>query len=196
MITLKSRLLVLAVTILFAACAHQTSMSTRSSTRALSDWELKAKVGFKRAQTAQSANMIWKKENTSDDILLFGPFGAGKVRILQTPEHATLIDGETHHEAEDPAALLQELTGIVFPVEQLNWWIQGLPAPDTERSDSTLDEGGRLSHFKQSDWHIHYLRYADLSERALPTKIKLKNAEYSLTIVIQSWKHSRQNINN
>lgn len=184
------RLLLIYGALMITACAGPQIVKQRGDQESkLESWELRAKVGFRTGSKGQSANMIWKKDQSEDDILLFGPFGAGKVQILQSANSTTLIDGDKRYQEADAETLLLQLTGLTFPIEELNWWIQGLVYPKMNPTNIEYDENSRLSSFEQADWSIAYLRYADSSPQALPAKIKLNNAKYTLTIVIQSWTH-------
>ena len=99
----------------------------------------------------------------------------------------TLPNGETYRSGE-PEALVEAATGWQLPLENLTWWIRGLPSP---ASDYRLlfDNQGTLAIIRQNGWEIRYDRWqAFLSAYpALPARITALKDDKRVRLVVSDW---------
>ena len=150
-------------------------------------WKAEGKLGIRSQTKAQSANFVWENMNRDYLIQLFGPLGQGRVHIEKNGSEVTLTHKGQHSTARSAQELLYLETGIVMPVHWLNSWIKGKPSPESIITDAVYEDEGRLAQFQQSDWLVTYSRYEQNQDQKLPTKMILKHADYTLTIIIKSW---------
>jgi outer membrane lipoprotein LolB len=155
----------------------------------LQEWDLNALIAIRANTTRQagSANLKWKQSQQRYDILLFGPLGAGAMKLAGTPGQVSLetADGK-QFSAATPEALLRQQSGWNLPVSSLLYWIRGLPVPKLPAQKS-FDAEHRLRQLSQQGWTIEYLRYQSIGKIDLPDKILLGNAEVNVKIIIKNW---------
>ena len=85
-----------------------------------------------------------------------------------------------------PKFSLVKETGWNLPVSDLAYWIRGLPAPGSE-AVKHFDQFHHLIELDQKGWRIQYLRYSNVNQIDLPTKIFMNYPRMSVKIVINSW---------
>ncbi|MBE9398122.1 outer membrane lipoprotein LolB [Pontibacterium sp. N1Y112] len=159
---------------------HQQQMAL------LTHWELSGKIGIRSPQDNQSANLFWQQQDQKYVIEMTGPLGQGGARITGQPGHIQVsIAGEGDFQAGSPEALLQDTLGWSVPVEQFQWWVRGLPAPDSSFQQQM--NNNRLDELMQDGWHVRYLRYKQHDIYTLPSKIRLSRDALSITLIIKEW---------
>ncbi|EJL02531.1 MULTISPECIES: lipoprotein insertase outer membrane protein LolB [Pseudomonas] len=153
----------------------------------LDGWQIDGKIGIRAPKDSGSGTLFWLQRQDYYDIRLSGPLGRGAARLTGRPGQVSLeVANQGRYEAPTPEALLEEQLGWKLPVSHLNWWIRGLPAPDS-KSRLTLDADSRLSNLEQDDWQIEYLSYAQQNGYWLPERIKLHGSNLDVTLVIKQW---------
>lgn len=137
-------------------------------------WELHGRVALQSRAEGWSASIKWVRDADRHDIDLIGPLGSGHVRLRQDANGAELRDSERKvlrdHDAE---TLLYRATGWQLPVDGLNYWMLGLPAPDGP-NDVQIDRWGRPERMSQHGWQVQYLDYAQVGRYELPSRLFLK----------------------
>lgn len=152
----------------------------------LTHWELSGKIGIRSPQDNQSANLFWRQQDQEYAIEMTGPLGQGGARITGQPGNIQVsIAGEGDFQAGSPEALLQDTLGWSVPVEQFQWWVRGLPAPDSPFQQQM--NNNRLNELMQDGWHVRYLRYKQHDIYTLPSKIRLSRDALSITLIIKEW---------
>ncbi|UTW11477.1 lipoprotein insertase outer membrane protein LolB [Marinobacterium rhizophilum] len=153
---------------------------------ALQNWTLDSKVGIRTADDSQSARMQWQQQTPDYRISISGPLGQGGALIEGNDQGVSIdIAGEGRYASDSPEALLQSLLGWSFPVEQVRFWIRGLPAPGLPFAP-TFSEN-RLQTLEQGGWLIHYSAYSKDLGQVLPQRITLKRADLTITVIIKEW---------
>lgn len=137
-------------------------------------WELHGRVALQSQTDGWSATLRWMRDAARHDIDLTGPLGGGRVRLRQDASGAELRDSE-HRVLRDHSAesLLLRATGWLLPVDGLNYWVLGLPAPG-EANEVQLDQWGRPQRLSQHGWQVQYLDYAQFGRYELPSRVFLK----------------------
>ena len=137
-------------------------------------WELYGRVALQSQTDGWSASLRWVRDADRHDIDLTGPLGSGHVRLRQDASGAELRDSE-HKVLRDSNAesLLFRATGWLLPVDGLNYWVLGLPAPGGA-NDVQIDRWGRPQRISQHGWQVQYLDYAQFGRYELPSRLFLK----------------------
>lgn len=162
-------------------------------------WKIQGRLALHTAEQGLQASLHWVRERERHILDLTGPLGRGHVRLSLDREGAQLrdADGKTY-KAENAQQLLYRHTGWVVPLNELNYWILGLPAPDVS-ANQDMDEWGRLKTLRQSGWEIRFLEYTRTGALELPSKLfikkqtdgadatELKNAALNLRLSIERW---------
>ena len=134
-------------------------------------WELKGRLAMRADDDGWHASLRWQRQQDRHVIDLSGPLGKGHVRLNQDASGARLRDNEQQtHYASTARQLLYETTGWDVPLDSLNYWVLGLPAPDSPNRWE-LDDGGRLKTLQQAGWEIRFLGYRRHGDYDLPKKL-------------------------
>lgn len=153
-------------------------------------FELNGIIGLQTPKKSVTANLHWKQEGPSQySFDIIGPVGMGGVKINKKNEITTLVSDKQHQLVGSSASqLIYENTGIMVPIENLFYWIRGLPAPGSI-TNKTLNSEMVLSELKQDNWLIEYLRYDNQPnlKLKLPAKILISNEQFRVKIVINRW---------
>lgn len=170
-----------------AGCVNQPHKAQVDSVEALNQWQLDGKIAIKMTDFARSAYFGWENTVGSYQISVNGPLGQGRAELSKQPEGVTLrYDGEKH-QAQSAETLMYEHLGWSFPVDNMQWWIKGLPAPDTPPDSITYNNQGQISELSQHGWRIRYLQYQTALGLTLPYKITAENLNLQLTVLLKKW---------
>ena len=138
---------------------------------ALSTWTLSGRMAVRTGERGGTATVLWQRMGDHHQLMLFGPFGGGRVRIVENTAGAELRDNKERVFRGDTAeAVLMEGVGWHVPFRELGFWVRGLPAPGV-LDDLILDERGRAAHFSQSGWEVDYRAYREVDDLMLPAKV-------------------------
>ena len=160
----------------------------RAQLEPLDRWILQGKIGIRSPQESGSGTLFWLQRRAYYDIRLSGPLGRGATRIQGDRNSTTLeVAGRPTVSASSAEDLVAEKIGWHLPVDQLLWWVRGLPAPDSA-SRLQLDSQSRLGRLSQSGWTVEYSRYQQVDGLELPQRLQISGHDLLLTLVITDWK--------
>jgi len=169
--------------------AQQLWQERQQAARGVVSWDIQARAAVTLKGEAYNIGIRWQRDTGRFRMLLQAPFGQGVFRIdagASGPYRLRLPDGQEFSNLT-PEALLEEVIGWSLPISGLDYWIRGLPRPDSEYRHR-LDEAGRARSIKQDRWTITYLDYFQpQQEPRLPRRLKLTRDEVSLKLVIERW---------
>ncbi|WP_412537181.1 lipoprotein insertase outer membrane protein LolB [Marinobacter sp. MIT932201] len=157
----------------------------------LDHWKLTGKLAVRQPSDSGTAIINhWIQDGEAYDLALSSSFlGMGSTTLKGVPGfiELTLPNGETYRSGE-PEALVEAATGWQLPLENLTWWIRGLPSP---ASDYRLlfDDQGTLAIIRQNGWEIRYDRWQAFlsSYPALPARITALKEEKRVRLVVSDW---------
>lgn len=158
----------------------------------LDHWKLTGKLAVRQPSDSGTAIINhWIQDGEAYDLALSSSFlGMGSTTLKGVPGfiELTLPNGETYRSGE-PEALVEAATGWQLPLENLTWWIRGLPSP---ASDYRLlfDDQGTLAIIRQNGWEIRYDRWQTFlsSYPALPARITALKQEKRVRLVVSDWR--------
>lgn len=162
------------------------------------NWELRGRIALRSRDEGLQASLHWIRDGVRHRIALVGPLGSGQVRLTQDAGGAELIDAEKkQYRGVTARDVLLRTTGWDVPLESLNWWVRGLPAPDA-KIEQELDSDGRLKTLVQSGWEVEFLEYGRYGAHELPSKlfarrredvpgIGLNHVTLEVRVVIERW---------
>lgn len=192
---IKPLLVLLGLAILFSGCARQPLQPVdsweehRAQISALQNWQINGKLGAKLPEDSGSARLRWHQEPENYRIDLSGPFGQGRMIITGEPGLVKLRQsGEAPLEAASAEELIHQSTGWRLPVDQLLYWVRGIPAPDSRPKAMKKTAQGLLAELEQEGWQLNYSEYRLVDNRwLLPERIVARHREIRLTLVIHQW---------
>ncbi len=191
-------LLILALTLGACSSLHQREtlefggdpaawQAHRKTLEPVREWVLQGKLGVRSAAESGSGTLYWLQQQEHYDIRLSGPLGRGATRIQGSPAGVTLdIAGQPSNSATSAEELLEQQVGWRLPVDNLLWWVRGLPAPGSP-SRLQLNPDSLLARLAQAGWIVEYSRYQDIDGKRLPQRLQLSGHGVLLTLVITRW---------
>ena len=155
----------------------------------LDSWDVHARAALKLESGVYNIGIRWQRQAETSTILLEAPFGQGVFRIESNAVgkyRLRLPDGRVFEDSS-AEALLEKMIGWSLPISGLDYWIRGLPRPDSDYSHR-LDEGGRARSIDQDQWSIGYLDYFARQENLqLPRRVRLESDKVTLKLIIERW---------
>ncbi len=152
-------------------------------------WDLHARAAITLEGQGYNIGIRWQREPDRATMLLEAPFGQGVFRIQTDAGESyrlQLPDGQVFRN-RTPEALLEDVIGWSLPISGLEYWVRGLPRPDSVYTQR-LDGAGRSRTIDQDRWSIAYLDYFDrAADAGLPRRIDLSTDDVRLKLVIERW---------
>jgi outer membrane lipoprotein LolB len=156
-------------------------------------WDLRGRVALRLGNDSGQAVLHWVRQRSEHRVDLIFPFGAGSVRLTQDERGAVLRDTQNKtYRGRSARALLAEVIGWDLPIDELNFWVLGLPAPGAV-AHTEFDEQARLVALEQGEWRIVMRDYFEYSKYVLPSRIEVerKSTENSkpldVRLSVQDW---------
>ena len=137
----------------------------------LSDWTLSGRMAVRTGERGGTASLLWRRAGQHDRVILFGPFGSGRIGIVKDENGAELQDGQQRvYHGDTAESVLMQGVGWHVPFRELGFWVRGLPAPGVI-DDLVLDAEGRAAHISQHGWNVDYRAYRAVDNMVLPSKL-------------------------
>lgn len=144
----------------------------RQQLDALAQWQLRGRVNVRYDNESYTPRIHWQQDNSAYKIRLWGTFNAGNTRIEGRPGQVIMEqDGKTLS-ARTPEDLILQQLGYELPVSYLEYWIKGLPAPNS-RADLTFNDLNQLTGLSQDGWTVIYTDPRDYDGIALPRRVEV-----------------------
>ncbi len=180
-----------------SACNHQTMRPSnaqpsgswaahQAQMRAVDQWHIKGKLGYKSPSDAGSVWLDWRQQAAQFTLLLGGPFGAGTVQIFSNENSVTLRRADKPDiSASSTKALSGHLLGLDLPVDELSYWMRGIPAPDVPVNEQTFNEQNLAASFAQVGWQLELSKYRSTEAGDLPGKLTATRGQSKFTLLIK-----------
>jgi len=180
-------LLIVCLSLWLNACSTiPDNISHNPSSSPSKYWVIQGRAALTDNQ--QSWQIKWRWQQTADgiDFRVKDPLG-------QTHLH---IRGKLNQQLHIKTANRQETTNDLnqwilqnyqwqLPLQQLRYWIMGIPVPDTP-FQAKVNSQQQLTQLQQTEWLIQYLAYTRTAQ-AHPRKIKLSHQPWTLKLFIDDW---------
>jgi len=165
----------------------------RARVAALETWHISGQLGARLPDNNGSARLRWQQTQDAFRIDLSGPFGQGRTLISGRPGAVTLEQrGEQPVHASSAEELLNLATDWQVPVEQLRYWVRGIPSPELHIQQMKRNSDGLLAKLEQGGWHLRYSNYTLVDNHwHLPRRIVAQREDARLTLVIHNWSTDR-----
>jgi outer membrane lipoprotein LolB len=156
----------------------------------LDHWQIRGRIGLYTENEAWPGELTWKQSRTDFDVRIIASLGAGSLR-LYSRAGGVMLERSSEPQpyfAPDPQVLLKQQTGWDLPIDNLRYWVKGVPSPDAgPPTQSILDAEGRLQSLRQSGWLVSFQRYRQFGEYQLPVKVLLEKQDLSVKLVVRQW---------
>jgi outer membrane lipoprotein LolB len=134
-----------------------------------------------------SASLRYAQLARRTELSLEGPLGIGGLQVKVDGDDLEIATsrGERLDGAEARAELERRL-GFVLPLEQLRWWMLGIPAP----GDSAVNtgEGGEIRDFMQAGWRVSINSRSPGLGFSLPQRLTAEREGARLKLLVERWK--------
>lgn len=150
-------------------------------------WHINGKIAVRTPNDSGSATVDWLQNSSRFNIALTAPLGAGGLQLTGQPGAVslTMANGQ-RYTAASPEQLLAERWGWKLPVSNLNYWVRGLPAPQSPYQ-SNFDSYHRLSSLQQAGWTVQYLGYTRVGSLELPNRLTITSSALKTKLLIYHW---------
>ena len=183
-------LLLSSLLIVVAACSQHVSVirSDKSYYFPVDQWRIKGKLGVRTDTDSGSVAIDWRQHRDHYRIRVNGPLGQGGAWVEGDRQFITLQQpGRQPVVSTTPEQLLKETLGWFLPINDLRYWVQGVPNSNKMISEPAYDKQGMLVAFEQADWSVSLSRYKPVEKWLLPHKIRLNKNDVQLTLAIREW---------
>lgn len=154
---------------------------------ALTRWSASGKLAIRTEAQSQSANMDWQQDGHNTHILLTGPMGLGATAIESDRNTLQVSrNGDTKTFDISSTAASEATIGWDLPLQELPYWIRGLPSPKTPIEGQVFQQN-LLQQLQQQGWTITYENYALFNHFTLPTRVTIERSNTRARIIIRKW---------
>lgn len=168
--------------------ADTTSRVAGNSPTGVSSWEISGAMAARNKNKGWSASLNWVQNGPSQyQIRLSGPLGSGTVLVNKSGGVVTFRDGPKTATSSNADELLRQQTGVRLPVNNLYYWVRGLPAPGAVQS-AKRDQANHLILLRQAGYTIEYAQYTTVGKYVLPSQIRLQGNGVFIKVVIRRWR--------
>lgn len=175
-----------------SGCAYKAEQAPAGSWRAqkstlqqLQNWQLSAKLGIITPDERGSLSLFWRQNSDDYRMNLTNVVGKRVFDLSRRGQQVQLIDSNgQRHQADNARELVWRLTGWDLPVEQLSYWIKGLPG---EGDQVSYDQHGRPQTINAHGWQLSYLGYTQIDGLWLPSRLDLIHNDTKLRLAISQW---------
>jgi outer membrane lipoprotein LolB len=184
-------LIVVCVCAALAACAttHPALKSAMDWSQRMANlqeagsWKLDGRAAVAVGTQGWQATLNWQQQGQASEVHLAGPFGMQATVLSRTPEGVS-INGAAPNEAE--MAQLQQRLGFDLPLDELRFWLLGVPDPGSA-FDLKRNPQDRAQQLTQAGWSIDYDRYMPVGGDLLPSHLVLNREDVRVRIVVDHW---------
>ena len=149
-------------------------------------FELNGRIGVRHDDQGFSGNLSWRHYADEDEIQLRSPLGQTVARIQRKAGSVTLDSTDGHYTAQSTAELTEQVLGWRLPLDGMQYWVLGRPAPDGA-AESERDESMRVIRLHQQEWSIEFRDYRMEGNYVLPSRITMRNDTLELKLIVDSW---------
>ena len=137
----------------------------------LQKWRYSAKIGLTTGQRSEQVNLVWHYRDQSNEVTLYGPLGAGAVKLHFDQYGVELSDNKgSLHRGKSAELLLSDIVGWPLPIDALSYWLFVMPAPNGA-FQYALDKQGQVASLRQLGWQINFRDYRAYGAQMLPRKL-------------------------
>jgi len=151
--------------------------------QAMGSWKLDGRAAVAVGTQGWQASLNWQQQGEAIEVHLAGPFGVQATVLTRGPSGVS-INGAPPNEAE--MAQLQQRLGFDLPLDQLRYWLLGVPDP-ASTFDLKRNQQDRAQQLTQAGWSIDYDRYTPVGGDQLPAHLVLNREDVRVRIVVDHW---------
>lgn len=169
-----------------AACASLPPPEPPAAAVVDEPFAITARMSARHDGQGVAAHVEWTHERGRDALAFATPMGTTLARLTRDSAGARveLPDGRVVDDA-DPSALAARTLGFALPVDELAWWIRGLPRPGSAHA-LERDARRRAAVLAQDGWTVAYAYADDAATR--PSRLDVRYPGLDVRIVVDTWR--------
>ncbi|MFA9488529.1 MULTISPECIES: lipoprotein insertase outer membrane protein LolB [unclassified Mannheimia] len=146
--------------------------------------------GYISPEERFSSHFNWQYNTpTNFGLELSSNLSLKSLKLVRNQRGLTVSDSEGNSRSDrDVNALMEEIIGVSFPIDQFAYWVKGQPE---KGSNYVVNEKRQLSQFSYplngTVWKASYVEYHEDLVPNLPKLIVLENGTQTLKIRIDRW---------
>ena len=152
-----------------------------------SAWQMDGRAAVALGKQGWQATLTWRQRGDSSEVHLAGPFGVGALVLKRTSEGLSL-NGAPPSDAV--LSQLQAKLGFELPLDNLRYWLLGVPDPGAP-FELTRNDQDRALQLTQAGWSIDYDRYMPVEGDVLPARLVMTREGARVRIVVDHWQWLR-----
>ena len=159
----------------------------RAALEKLERYSLNGRVAVAANGQGFSASLRYEQMPRSSNLALDGPLGIGGLRVDIEGEDIEIAT--SRGEKLDGQAARDELErrlGFQLPLDELRWWLLGIPAPG-EASVNQDGGSGEIRDFTQSGWRVSINSRAAGLGFSLPQRLTAEREGARLKLFVNGW---------
>jgi outer membrane lipoprotein LolB len=146
-------------------------------------WQLDGRAAVALGTQGWQATLNWRQSGMFAEVHLSGPLGIGALVLKQGPDGLSL-NGAPPSDAVQ--SQVQDKLGFELPLENLHYWLLGVPNPASGFELARNDQD-RAKSLTQAGWSILYDRYQPVAGDLLPMRLVLSREDARVRIIIDHW---------
>src|SRR6202051_161361 len=146
-------------------------------------WQLDGRAAVAEREQGWQASLNWRQRGDAAGVHLSGPLGVGALVLRRTPDGLSLDDAPP---SDAVLTQLQDRLGFELPIDQLRFWLLGVPDPSTV-FEVTRNEQDRALRLTQSGWTVDYDRYVPVDGDVLPGHLVMSREGVRVRIAVDRW---------
>ncbi|PQJ53922.1 lipoprotein insertase outer membrane protein LolB [Psychrosphaera saromensis] len=154
----------------------------------LKSWTVRGKVLIKTDTENVSGYFYWHKDLETNQFSLNAFIGINILSLTTENGISTLEFGGSVYQDTNPTRLIQTVTGLDLPIENLEFWVRG-QLTGTEkhivRGSQNIKQFVQIN--KQQKWQVKYSKYQKQNIYHLPMAISLTGKNTKLKLSVSSW---------
>jgi outer membrane lipoprotein LolB len=160
----------------------------RAALEKLERYALAGKVAVAANGQGFSAALRYEQQPRRADLALDGPLGIGGMRIALAENHLGVTNSRGEAlDGEAARAEIERRLGFELPLDELRWWLLGLPAPGQSDVDAAPDSG-EIRGFVQNGWHVAINTRAPALGFSLPQRLTAERGGARLKLFVERWR--------
>jgi len=186
---LRLSYLLLLVSIVSACSQYATQTPVFGSNKPLPEqWQIKGKLGVRSDSGNGSLSVNWQQNQDNYSIYTQAALGQGAATLEGNSTRLIISEaGKGSVTSFEPNQLVEETFGWKIPITDLKYWVRGIPNPEQASATAQYDAAGNLTQLDQYGWSLIFSRYRQIQGWALPGRIRAKQGNTTLTLIIRDW---------
>ncbi|MDR0807398.1 MAG: lipoprotein insertase outer membrane protein LolB [Enterobacteriaceae bacterium] len=158
--------------------------------KALEHYQTRGAFAYIASTQKVYARFFWQQQDPERyRLVLTNPLGNTVMELNVQPNLAQLTDDKgQHYVSDDAEKMIQELTGMMIPLNNMRLWMLGLPAdaknftlsPEARLQKISLKQGGQ-------DWTVEYRSYDTKIQPPLPSHLEIVHDEERIKLKMDDW---------